>query len=93
LIRATRDLLNILDTIAKAGAGFRSLADTWADTTTRHRTVEGMTAVPMLDGRYASRQDLLEEVLGRDFPRGSLSFFGSTDDAEMDKVSPHHRTL
>jgi DNA invertase Pin-like site-specific DNA recombinase len=25
-----------LDTIAKAGAGFRSLADTWADTTTPH---------------------------------------------------------
>jgi DNA invertase Pin-like site-specific DNA recombinase len=36
LARSTRDLLNILDTIAKAGAGFRSLADTWADTTTPH---------------------------------------------------------
>ena len=36
LARSTRDLLNILDTIAKAGAGFRSLADTWADTTTSH---------------------------------------------------------
>jgi DNA invertase Pin-like site-specific DNA recombinase len=34
LARSTRDLLNILDTIAKAGAGFKSLADTWADTTT-----------------------------------------------------------
>ena len=32
LARSTRDLLNILDTISKAGAGFRSLADTWADT-------------------------------------------------------------
>jgi DNA invertase Pin-like site-specific DNA recombinase len=32
--RSTRDLLNVLDTIAKAGAGSRSLADTWADTTT-----------------------------------------------------------
>ena len=30
------DLLNTLDTIAKAGAGFRSLADTWVDTTTPH---------------------------------------------------------
>jgi DNA invertase Pin-like site-specific DNA recombinase len=29
LARSTRDLLNILNTIAKAGAGFRSLADTW----------------------------------------------------------------
>ena len=36
LARSTRDLLNILDTISKAGAGFRSLADTWADTTTPH---------------------------------------------------------
>jgi DNA invertase Pin-like site-specific DNA recombinase len=34
LARSTRDLLNILDTISKAGAGFKSLADIWADTTT-----------------------------------------------------------
>jgi DNA invertase Pin-like site-specific DNA recombinase len=31
LARSTRDLLNILDTIAKAGAGFRSLGDAWGD--------------------------------------------------------------
>src|SRR5258708_1444038 len=36
LARSTLDLLNTLDTIARAGAGFRSLADTWADTTTPH---------------------------------------------------------
>jgi DNA invertase Pin-like site-specific DNA recombinase len=30
------DLLNVLDAIGKAGASFRSLADTWADTTTPH---------------------------------------------------------
>lgn len=36
LARSTRDLLNALDVIAKAGAGFRSLADTWADTTSDH---------------------------------------------------------
>jgi DNA invertase Pin-like site-specific DNA recombinase len=34
LARSTRDLLNILDAIGKAGAGFKSLKDTWADTTT-----------------------------------------------------------
>jgi resolvase-like protein len=34
LARSTRDLLNILDTVAKAGANFKSLGDTWADTTT-----------------------------------------------------------
>src|SRR5262249_7164027 len=36
LARSTRDLLNTLDTIAKAGAAFRSLGDGWADTTTPH---------------------------------------------------------
>jgi hypothetical protein len=36
LARSTRDLLNILATIAEKKAGFRSLGDTWADTTTSH---------------------------------------------------------
>jgi DNA invertase Pin-like site-specific DNA recombinase len=36
LARSTRDLLNVLDAVGKAGAGFKSLADTWADTTTPH---------------------------------------------------------
>jgi DNA invertase Pin-like site-specific DNA recombinase len=34
LARSTRDLLNTLDTIGKAGATFKSLGDAWADTTT-----------------------------------------------------------
>jgi DNA invertase Pin-like site-specific DNA recombinase len=36
LARSTRDLLNVLATIAEKGAGFRSIADSWADTTTAH---------------------------------------------------------
>jgi len=36
LARSTRDLLNVLDAVGKAGAGFKSLADNWADTTTPH---------------------------------------------------------
>ncbi|HUB43661.1 MAG TPA: recombinase family protein, partial [Acetobacteraceae bacterium] len=36
LARSTRDLLNTLAAIADKGAGFRSLGDTWADTTTSH---------------------------------------------------------
>jgi DNA invertase Pin-like site-specific DNA recombinase len=36
LARSARDLLNVLDSVAKRGAGFRSLKDTWADTTTPH---------------------------------------------------------
>jgi DNA invertase Pin-like site-specific DNA recombinase len=34
LARSTRDLLNVVATVAERGAAFRSLADPWADTTT-----------------------------------------------------------
>ena len=36
LARSTRDLLNTLAAITGKKAGFRSLGDTWADTTTSH---------------------------------------------------------
>jgi DNA invertase Pin-like site-specific DNA recombinase len=36
LARSTRDLLNVLDELGKREVGFRSLKDTWADTTTPH---------------------------------------------------------
>ena len=46
LARSTRDLLNVLDEITRKGAGFRSLNDTWADTTTPH----GRLMLTMLGG-------------------------------------------
>jgi DNA invertase Pin-like site-specific DNA recombinase len=46
LARSTRDLLNTLDAIGNAGAGFRSLGDPWADTTTPH----GRLMVTVLGG-------------------------------------------
>src|SRR5271169_4209367 len=46
LARSTRDLLNTLAAITGKGAGFRSLGDTWADTTTPH----GRLMVTMLAG-------------------------------------------
>jgi DNA invertase Pin-like site-specific DNA recombinase len=36
LARSTRDLLNTLAAIGDRGAGFKSLGDSWADTTTPH---------------------------------------------------------
>lgn len=36
LARSTRDLLNVLGSLAEKGAMFRSLGDPWADTTTPH---------------------------------------------------------
>src|SRR5262245_44116710 len=50
LVRSTRDLLNVLDELAKRGAGFRSLKDAWADTTTPH----GKLMVTVLGGLAAS---------------------------------------
>jgi DNA invertase Pin-like site-specific DNA recombinase len=55
LARSTRDLLNILDTIAKAGAGFKSLADTWADTTTPH----GRLMLTILGGLAEFERELI----------------------------------
>jgi DNA invertase Pin-like site-specific DNA recombinase len=56
LARSTRDLLNILDTIGKAGAGFRSLADTWADTTTAH----GRLMLTILGGLAEFERELIK---------------------------------
>lgn len=55
LARSTRDLLNVLDSIAKAGAGFRSLADTWADTTTPH----GRLMLTVLGGLAEFERELI----------------------------------
>ena len=56
LARSTRDLLNVLDTVAKAGAKFRSLADTWADTTTPH----GELMITILAGLATFERHLIE---------------------------------
>ena len=60
LARSTRDLLNTLDTIAKAGAGFRSLNDAWADTTTPH----GRLLVTFLGGIAEFERDLIRARTG-----------------------------
>jgi DNA invertase Pin-like site-specific DNA recombinase len=60
LARSTRDLLNILDTIAKAGAGFKSLADTWADTTTPH----GRLMLTVLGGLAEFERELIRARTG-----------------------------
>jgi DNA invertase Pin-like site-specific DNA recombinase len=55
LARSTRDLLNTLDKMAKAGAGFRSLHDAWAGTTTPH----GRLLVIFLGGLAEFERDLI----------------------------------
>lgn len=60
LARSTRDLLNVLDAIAKAGAGFRSLADAWADTTTAH----GRLMLTILGGLAEFERELIRARTG-----------------------------
>ena len=60
LARSTRDLLNALDTIAKAGAGFRSLGDAWADTTTAH----GHLMLTVLGGLAEFERELIRARTG-----------------------------
>ena len=60
LARSTRDLLNVLDELAKRGAGFRSLKDTWADTTTPH----GKLMVTDLGGLAEFERELIRTRTG-----------------------------
>ena len=55
LARSTRDLLNVLATIAERGAGFRSLKDQWADTTTPH----GKLMITILGGLAEFERSLI----------------------------------
>jgi DNA invertase Pin-like site-specific DNA recombinase len=60
LARSTRDLLNTLATIADKGAGFRSLADAWADTTTPH----GRLMLTVLGGLAEFERELIRARTG-----------------------------
>ncbi len=55
LARSTRDLLNTLAAITGKKAGFRSLADAWADTTTTH----GRLMLTVLGGLAEFKRELI----------------------------------
>jgi DNA invertase Pin-like site-specific DNA recombinase len=55
LARSTRDLLNVLGAVADKGAGFRSLRDSWADTTTPH----GRLMLTVLGGLAEFERELI----------------------------------
>jgi DNA invertase Pin-like site-specific DNA recombinase len=60
LARSTRDLLNTLAVITEKKAGFRSLADAWADTT----TARGRLMLTMLGGLAEFERDLIRAHTG-----------------------------
>jgi DNA invertase Pin-like site-specific DNA recombinase len=60
LARSTRDLLNTLAAITGKNAGFRSLGDTWADTTTSH----GRLMLTVLGGLAEFERNLIRARTG-----------------------------
>jgi DNA invertase Pin-like site-specific DNA recombinase len=60
LARSTRDLLNTLAAITGKQAGFRSLGDAWADTTTPH----GRLMLTVLGGLAEFERDLIRTRTG-----------------------------
>ncbi len=84
LARSTRDLLNILDAVAKAGAKFRSLHDAWADTTTPH----GELMVTILAGLATFERHLIRSRTdeGRKQAQARGVRFGRPP-----KLTPHQR--
>ncbi len=60
LARSTRDLLNTVEAIAAKKAGFKSLADTWADTTTAH----GRLMLTVLGGLAEFERELIRARTG-----------------------------
>src|SRR3954467_71626 len=60
LARSTRDLLNIVATIAERGAGLRSLKDSWANTTTAH----GRLMLTVLGGLAEFERELIRTRTG-----------------------------
>src|SRR5258707_4650965 len=84
LARSTRDLLNLLGTIAERGAGFKSLRDTWADTTTAH----GRLMLTVLGGLAEFERELIRTRTGEGQERAKSR---GVVLGRKPKLSPHQR--
>ena len=84
LARSTRDLLNTLATITDRKAGFRSLGDTWADTTTPH----GRLMLTVLGGLAEFERELIRARTGEGRARAKAR--GKSLGRPF-KLTPHQR--
>lgn len=82
LARSTHDLLNVLATVTEKKAGFRSLVDQWADTTTPH----GRLMLTVLGGLAEFERELIRARTGegRDRAQARGVKFG-----RKPKLTPH----
>src|SRR6267154_2154212 len=85
LARSTRDLLNTLAAITGKEAGFRSLADAWADTTTAH----GRLMLPVLGGLAEFERELIRARTGEGRERAKAR--GQSLGRPF-KLTPHQRS-
>jgi DNA invertase Pin-like site-specific DNA recombinase len=84
LARSTRDPLNTLATITARKAGFRSLGDTWADTTTSH----GRLMLTVLGGFAEFERDLIRARTGEGRERAKAR---GVKMGRKPKLTPHQR--
>jgi DNA invertase Pin-like site-specific DNA recombinase len=84
LARSTRDLLNTLAAIADKGAGFRSLHDTWADTTTAH----GRLMLTVLGGLAEFERELIRARTGEGRERAKAN---GVKTGRRPKLTDHQR--
>ena len=84
LARSTRDLLNTLAAIADRKAGFRSLGDAWADTTTSH----GRLMLTVLGGLAEFERDLIRTRTGEGRERAKAR---GVKMGRKPKLTPHQQ--
>jgi DNA invertase Pin-like site-specific DNA recombinase len=84
LARSTRDLLNTLATISERKAGFKSLGDTWADTTTPH----GRLMLTVLGGLAEFERELIRARTGEGRERAKAR---GVVMGRKPKLTPHQR--
>jgi DNA invertase Pin-like site-specific DNA recombinase len=84
LARSTRDLLNTLAAITDRKAGFRSLGDAWADTTTSH----GRLMLTVLGGLAEFERDLIRARTGEGRARAKAR---GVKMGRKPKLTPHQR--
>ena len=84
LARSTRDLLNTLASIGEKGAGFRSLRDSWADTTSPH----GRLMLTVLAGLAEFERELIRVRTGEGRERAKAR---GVRMGRRPKLTPHQR--
>src|SRR6266700_4990357 len=84
LARSTRDLLNVLATVGEREAGFRSLKDSWADTTTPH----GRLMLTVLGGLAEFERELIRTRTGEGRARAKAN---GQSLGRKPKLTPHQQ--